>query len=162
MLIPLREECNTTISFWLQRTFHSGWNGMAITFWPEWNATIPFLPEWKPSFQKEWNGHSIPAGMECHFFNNLKNYAASTKHTIMQLSYLLLLNFKLYKLDCISPLSVSFMYIFRHFLLVHYVPYITTSKLVVWGRPYKCTNSISHFLIRIYEILYMNFQATDL
>jgi hypothetical protein len=48
---------------------------MSIPFWLEWNATIPFLLEWKPSFQMEWNGHSIPARMECHFFNNLKKYA---------------------------------------------------------------------------------------
>jgi hypothetical protein len=56
--------------------FHFGWNGMTIPFWPEWSATIPFLLEWKLSFLPEWNGHSIPAGMECHFFNNLKKYAA--------------------------------------------------------------------------------------
>ena len=49
---------------------------MAIPFWPEWNASIPFLLEQKPSFRLEWNGHSIPAGMECHFFNNLKKYAS--------------------------------------------------------------------------------------
>ena len=39
--------------------FHSGQNGMAIPFWPEWNVSIPFLSEWKPSFQKERNGHVL-------------------------------------------------------------------------------------------------------
>ena len=48
---------------------------MAISFWPEWNVTIPFLLEWDPSFRPEWNDHSIPVAMECHFFNNLKKYA---------------------------------------------------------------------------------------
>jgi hypothetical protein len=45
----------------------SSLRNLAIPFWPEWNATIPFLLEWKPLFQKKWNGHSIPVRMECHF-----------------------------------------------------------------------------------------------
>ena len=40
----------------MESSFHSGWNGMAIPFRPEWNGVIPFQPE--------WNELSIPAGMD--------------------------------------------------------------------------------------------------
>ena len=40
----------------MESSFHSGWNGMAIPFRPEWNGVIPFRPE--------WNELSIPAGMD--------------------------------------------------------------------------------------------------
>ena len=65
--------------------FHSGRNGMSSPFRPEWNGhSIPDRMEWLHSIPTglEWAlhsdriGHSNPAGLECHSFDNLKKYAS--------------------------------------------------------------------------------------
>ena len=74
--IPTGIECNHSIPVGMEPlilegmewSFHSGRNGMTISFWH--SGQFPFQREWNgcTPFRPEWNGHPIPAGMEwVHF-----------------------------------------------------------------------------------------------
>ena len=63
---------------------HPGRNGMNSPFRPKWNChSIPARMEWLHSIPARTEralhsdriGHSNPAGLECHSFDNLKKYA---------------------------------------------------------------------------------------